>query len=86
MLLEFFGTECGHCKTMEPLVARLEKDLGLTVEKYETWHNEQNEAKRASYDKGRCGGVPFFVNTDTDAVICGEVEYEELLAWAKPKA
>lgn len=69
---------------MDPLVKRLEEELGVKVERYETWHDEANEAKRASYDNGRCGGVPFFVNTDTDEVICGEVSYDELKAWARP--
>lgn len=82
MLKEFYGQECGHCRTMDPLIARLEKEFSVRVEKIETWHNEENEAQRAAYDKGRCGGVPFFVNTDTDAVLCGEVPYQELVAWA----
>jgi thiol-disulfide isomerase/thioredoxin len=82
MLKEFFGQECGHCLAMNPLIARLEKETGLTVEKIETWHNEENETQRASFDKGQCGGVPFFVNTDTGAVLCGEVPYAELVAWA----
>ena len=82
MLLEFYGTECGHCLAMRPLVERLERELGVKVERFETWHDEANEAKRQEYDKGRCGGVPFFVNTETDAIICGEVPYAELKAWA----
>lgn len=84
MLIEFFGRECGHCKAMEPLVARLEKELGVALEKHETWHDAGNEELRQTYDQGRCGGVPFFVNTDTDIVLCGEVSYEELKSWAKP--
>lgn len=85
MLLEFYGQECGHCINMEPSVARLEKELGVKVEKYETWHNEENDKMRDKYDQGKCGGVPFFVNTDTGATICGEVDYAELKAWAAPK-
>ena len=82
MLLEFYGTECGHCLTMSPLVARLEKEFGISVTKYETWHNEANEAKRMQFDRGRCGGVPFFMNTETDATICGVASYDELKLWA----
>jgi thiol-disulfide isomerase/thioredoxin len=83
MLLEFYGTECGHCLAMRPLVERLEQETGVVIEKIETWHNEGNEAKRQQYDQGRCGGVPFFINTDTNATLCGEVSYEELKAWAQ---
>jgi thiol-disulfide isomerase/thioredoxin len=85
MLIEFYGEECGHCRTMEPLIARLEKEHGLTVEKLETWHNEANEVRRAELDCDRCGGVPFFINTETNAILCGEASYEELINWATGK-
>ena len=82
MLIDFYGKECPHCITMMPLVEKLEKEAGLKVEKYEVWHNEENTKKMAEYDKGRCGGVPFFINTDTNVIICGEASYEELRNWA----
>lgn len=84
-LIEYYGKECPHCRRMEPLVERLEQELGVAVEKLETWHDEANEEKRKAADRGDCGGVPFFVNTETGAKICGAVTYEELLAWAKGK-
>ena len=40
--------------------------------------NEENVKKQQEYSKGRCDGVPFFLNTDTDKFICGEAEYEDL--------
>lgn len=82
MLLEFYGEECSHCLKMKPLVERLEKEEGVKVEKYETWHNEENAKKFDEYDKGVCGGVPFFFNTETNQSICGEVSYGELRNWA----
>lgn len=82
MLLEFYGKECPHCNQMHPLVARLEKEAGVKVEKYEVWHDEENAQKMEEYDKGYCGGVPFFYNTDTGEYICGEVSYGELKKWA----
>jgi len=85
-LIEFYGKECPHCNTMHPRVERLEKELGLTVEKFETWHDEENEKKRREYDAGdECGGVPFFVNTETGEKICGAVSYERLKEWAAEK-
>lgn len=85
MLIDFYGKECPHCITMMPLVDALEKEAGVKVERYEVWHNEENARKMEAYDKGRCGGVPFFVNTDTDAIMCGEASYEELKDWAGVK-
>ena len=84
-LLEFWGRECTHCRKMEPLVERLEKELGVMVEKFEVWHNEKNARMSARYDKDSCGGVPFFVNEGTGEWICGETDYDSLNAWAQGK-
>lgn len=81
MLLEFYGLECSHCIKMHPLIERFEKETGIKVEKYETWHNEENARKQEEYDKGTCGGVPFFFNTEISQSICGEAPYEVLKAW-----
>jgi thiol-disulfide isomerase/thioredoxin len=83
MLLEFYGTECPHCIHMQPLIEQLEKEEGVEITQYETWHNEDNAKKMQEYDKGLCGGVPFFFNTDTGKHICGGADYETLKQWAK---
>lgn len=33
------------------------------------------------FDDGKCGGVPFFYNTETGEWICGEAEEDELENW-----
>ncbi len=82
-LLEFYGKECPHCVRMAPLVEQLEKELGVEVRKLETWHDEANEKLRAGKDTDNmCGGVPFFVNEETGARLCGAVDYETLKVWA----
>lgn len=82
MLLEFYGTECPHCTAMKPLIKKLEQETGATIESFEVWHNEENAKKMDEYDRGLCGGVPFFYNTETKKFICGEASYEELKKWA----
>ena len=82
MLLFFYGQECSHCHAMFPLVEKLEKEEGIKMEKYETWHNEENARKLSECDQGLCGGVPFFFNTETKEFICGETSYEKLKEWA----
>lgn len=84
-LIEFYGDECSHCITMKPIVEKLEKELNIEIEKIEVWHNEANSKKLEELDKGRCGGVPFFINTKTDEVICGAADYERLKNWALGK-
>ncbi len=81
-LINFYGTECPHCKTMEPIIAVFEKETGLTVERKEVWHDQDNMKVMDGYDKGVCGGVPYFFNTETGKSICGEATVEELKEWA----
>lgn len=81
-LYEFYGKECPHCKKMKPLVTNL-KEEGFDVEQREVWHDEDNAALMDKYDDGKCGGVPFFYNTESDQFICGETSFENLVAWAE---
>lgn len=81
-LIMFFGTECPHCHEMDPLVARLEKEKKVTVDRLEVWHNAENAKLMKKYDKDFCGGVPFFYNTKTNKWICGAADYKELKNWA----
>lgn len=80
-LLEFYGAECGHCLKMMPIVDKLIEE-GIAIEKLETWHNDENAAKMQEYDRGLCGGVPFFYNTESKKFICGEADEKTLRAWA----
>ncbi len=81
-LLNFYGRECPHCHTMEPLITKLEEETGVKVERLETWHDEKNAKLLSEYDKDFCGGVPFFFNTETKKWICGEADMDELKTWA----
>ena len=84
-LLEFYGKECPHCASMEPLVARLQDEEGVAIQKHEVWHNEQNATLMRQHDQGHCGGVPFFYNPQTGKWLCGVVSYEKLKEWALGK-
>ena len=67
---------------MDPLVERLEDEAGVKVAKLEVWHNDANARRMKEYDKGYCGGVPFFINTKTGKWICGSADYERHKKWA----
>ena len=84
-LLDFYGIECSHCKDMDPLIVRLEKELGVKVKKVEVWHNAKNAALLKQKDKIGCGGVPFFYNENSGKALCGAVSYDKLKAWAQGK-
>lgn len=82
-LLNFYGEECPHCIRMHELVKKLETEIGVSVDRFEVWHNKDNAKKLEELDKnGECGGVPYLYNTKTNKSICGEVPYDELKAWA----
>ncbi len=84
----FWARECPHCKNMMPYVDKLEKETGIKLKKLEIWHNEKNADLMRSYKpviSPKCGGqlrTPTFFNTETNDVICGEIEYEKLKEWA----
>ena len=78
VLYMFYGTECVHCHEMMPFVEKLEKEEKIKFVKLETWHNSANAKKLAEFDKGRCGGVPYFYNDKTGKFICGATSYESL--------
>lgn len=80
-LLEFYGTECPHCVNLMPIVDKLIAE-GIPIKKLEVWHDEKNAEVMAQYDKGLCGGVPFFYNKDSKQFICGETDEETLRRWA----
>lgn len=87
-LLLFHARECPHCRRMMPLVDRLEKETGTGIERLEIWHDENNADLMRSFRNDiapKCGGqlkTPTFFNTETHDVLCGEVPYETLKAWA----
>jgi hypothetical protein len=67
---------------MDPLVERLENEERVKIAKLEVWHNEANAKLMREYDKGYCGGVPFYFNKKTGKWICGSADYERLKKWA----
>jgi len=87
-LIMFHGRECPHCRRMMPLIEKLEGETAVRFDKREIWHDEKNADLMRSYKPvitAKCGGqlrVPTFINTETNDVICGEVEYDKLKAWA----
>ena len=67
------------------MVRRLIKEGGA-MEELEVWNNKENAKKMEEFNQGRCPGVPFFINTETDQWICGSTDEETLRAWAKGEA
>ena len=84
-LYEFYGDGCPHCEKMEPKVEQLQDEEEVKVEQLEVWEDQENAEKQQELDDGKCGGVPFFYNTESDEYICGEADIETLKNWAQGK-
>ena len=82
MLYEFYGKDCAHCITMAPRVAVLQQE-GFDIKQLEVWDDKENAMLFETLNCDRCPGVPFFLNTDTDAFLCGEASEDDLRAWAE---
>lgn len=81
--VEFYGSECPHCRKMIPIVEQVENETGVVFQKIEIWHNETNRQTffmHAEAIERDCGflGVPTFYSKKTDRAICGEKTVEEL--------
>mgnify|MGYP002725604067 CR=1 FL=1 len=81
MLYYYYGDGCPHCHEMMPIVDKLIKS-GIKIEKLETWSNDENASKLESIDKGKCGGVPYFWNDESEQWICGSTTEERVAKWA----
>ena len=90
-LLEFYGAGCPHCTKMKPILEQVEKEAGVAFTKLEVWNDEKNHDIMLSFSgpiEDACGGsmgVPCFYNKKTKKALCGEVEKQELLDFAKEK-
>ena len=81
-LYEFYGDSCPHCTAMEDDVEKVQEEEDVDIEQLEVWNDKENAKKQKEFDDGKCGGVPFFYNTESEEWICGETSYETLKAWA----
>lgn len=83
----FHGADCPHCMRMMPIVIKLEKKLGIQVQKLEVWYNEENAEKMRKYADiimeaaGGDLGVPAFVDVNNKEAICGEMTEGDLKKW-----
>jgi glutaredoxin len=82
-LLFFMGTDCPHCEIMKRLIDRLDTEFGISVTVHDVWKDEKAYRLLENYTKkSDCEGIPVFINTQTDVVLCGEVSYKQLQSWA----
>ncbi len=90
-VIEFYGQECPHCALMKPVVEQVEEELKVKFSKLEVWHSEKNHNVMLKYSEAiedACGGslgVPCFYNEKTKKALCGGVDRQTLIDFAKGK-
>ena len=80
-LLMFYEEKCDPCVVMEPIVNKLEKELGTKIDRLEVWYNQSNKQLLDKY--AGLATVPFFYNEKTGEKIEGETDYETLKNWVR---
>lgn len=76
----FYEENCDPCVVMEPVVNKVEKELGVKIDRLEVWYNKNNKRLLEKY--AGFATVPFFYNEATGKKISGETNYETLKKWA----
>ncbi|KAL8428345.1 hypothetical protein Efla_007486 [Eimeria flavescens] len=67
---------------MEEPLRLVEEQTGQKVLRLEVWRNALNYELLQRLDRGRCGGLPFFFNMQSEGFICGATTFRNLLHWA----
>ncbi len=84
-LIMFFGTDCPSCESMKMLTQKMFHEYGIVVDMHDVWKSESDYRVMENYIQmycPDCPGIPVFMNTETNQIICGEVSYKVLCNWA----
>ncbi|KAL6072786.1 Glutaredoxin domain-containing protein [Balamuthia mandrillaris] len=81
-LLMFYGETCPFTKKALPEVQCMESALNVKIQRLEIWNNKTNAHMFQRLARGKCKGVPFFVNRKTGEFVCGAAQCEVLKGWA----
>jgi len=85
--VEFYGSECPHCKNMVPIVEQVENETGVYFERLEVWHNDTNRAEYLKHMDSVMRDcnlqhegivVPTFMSMKNNKSVCGEQTVEKL--------
>jgi len=81
----FYGDTCPFTAKVEPAVKKMEDSLNVRLTRYEVYKQPDNKKLLVTNPvwAEKCGGVPFFLNIKTGAVLCGQASVEDLQNWAR---
>lgn len=86
-ILFFYGTDCPHCESMQPLLVKASYETGVIFDEREVWGNQSNYRLFENYQESikkndpECDGIPLLYCVETEDYLCGEVNYKTLKQW-----
>ena len=80
-LLEFHTDNNDLVDQMEPVLERLEEDLGTKVRRINIFRRKEFMGLLEAIGFDECGSIPFYYNRRTGQAICGPTSYLNLKRW-----
>jgi hypothetical protein len=80
-LLEFHTDNNDMVTQMEPVLERLEEDLGTKVRRINIFRRKEFMGLLEAIGFDECGSIPFYYNRRTGQAICGPTSYLNLKRW-----
>lgn len=80
-LLEFHTDNCDQCEQMEPVLQRLEDDLGTKIRRINVLRRREFLGLLECVGHDEFGGFPFYFNRRTAQAVGGATSYYNLKKW-----
>jgi hypothetical protein len=80
-LISFESDDYDHCKQMQPVLKRLEEDLGTAIRRINIMRKREFMGLLEAVGHNDCGTLPFYYNRRTGQAICGATSYSNLRKW-----
>lgn len=80
-LISFESDDYDHCRQMQPVLRRLEADLGTMIRRINLSRRREFVGVLEAVGHNDCGTLPFYYNRRTGQAICGATSYLNLRRW-----
>ena len=80
-LVSFVSDDYDHCEQMEPVLKRLEDDLGTVIRRIDIARRREFMGLLEAMGHNDCGTLPFYYNRRTGQAVCGATTYVNLRRW-----
>jgi hypothetical protein len=82
-LIEFHSDQVENAGYMEPILQRLERELGTRIRRVNIMRKREYMNVLETIGHDECGTFPFYFNRKTGQAVCGPTSYMNLRRWAE---